>query len=127
MEQSIMTKLLEGQDKINDKLQTISERTVRVEQTVQRHDTEIFPNITNALFRMESKQNEDMTRFMIEKEQIYKRLTPLESDLQIRIENSKETSKRWKNIFWAGVEKILYVIAGGTVVYWNLIKAKLNL
>ena len=127
MEQSIMTKLLEGQDKMIEKLATVSE-------IVRRHDEVTFPEMkaeltkqSNSLYRMESKQNEDMTKFIAEKEEIYKRLTPLELDLRKRLESSKDTNNRWKGIFWGGVEKVIYIVIGGTVMYWQLIKTKLDL
>lgn len=131
---TLMTRIMDSLDNLGKDVRTISERTIRVEDTVKRHDETTFPEMktelikqSNSLYRMESKQNEDMAKFVAEKEEIYKRLSPLEADLRKRVEASKDTNSRWRNIFWGGVEKVIYVIIGGTVMYWQIIKTKLDM
>lgn len=112
MENTIMTKLLEGQEKIIEKLATVSE-------IVRRHDTETFPKIekelgkqSDALYRMESKQNEDMVKFIMEKEAVIARIKPLEEDLANRQKGKVETKSKVSGILWGGVEKVSYIVVG---------------
>lgn len=126
-----MSKLLDGQDKMIEKLATVSE-------IVRRHDEVTFPNITDQLTRMESKQNKDITLFTKKEEELREqmkdhksdtdtRLKLVEADLKKRLDNTKDTKSHIKGILWGGIEKIVYVIIGGTVVYWNIVKTKLDL
>lgn len=108
MEQTIMSKLLDGQEKMNDKLTGISERTVRVEEVVRRHDEVTFPEIqkelktqSNALYRMESKQNKDIIQFNESKEELGDRIKPLEADLEKR----QKTGERVWDIVWRNIER----------------------
>ena len=112
MEQTIMTKLLDGQEKMTEKLATVAE-------IVRKHDVETFPEMkaelkkqSDALYRMESKQNDDIKHFTSEKEAIIARLKPLEEDLASRNEGKKETKNRVSTIIWGGVEKASYIVIG---------------
>lgn len=124
-EETLMNKLLDGQEKMIEKLATVSE-------IVRRHDNETFPEMkkeltkqSDALYRMESKQNEDMVRFVSEKEKVYKelneRLKPLEEEYKNKSENKKETKSKVSSIVWGGVEKITYILIGWILVKINII------
>lgn len=137
MQETLMSKLLDGQDKIHDKLTIVGERMARVEQTVQRHDEVTFPEMkgelakqSDALLRMESKQNADMIYFVDEKERVFNdlngRLEKVEADLKTRQDNKKEVKSKVSHIIWGGVEKIIYIIIGGGAVLWAALKAKLG-
>lgn len=70
---------------ILNKLFELSTKIDVVSTVVKRHDEVTFPDIqnelktqSNALMRMESKQNKDILQFVEEKEKIHKRLEPLE-------------------------------------------------
>lgn len=119
MNDIVMTKLLEGQQITNDKLTQISERIVRVEETVKKHDETTFPSMqkeldkqSNALYRMESKQNADITYFTGEKEAVIERLKPLEDDLKKRQDAVKSTETEMKKIKWNMIEKGIYLLLG---------------
>ena len=133
MNDIIMTKLLEGQEKMHDKLTSISERAIHVEEIVKRHDDHTFPKIekelekqSNALFRMESKQNADMTYFVSEKEKVYNelngRLIKVEDDMKIRQDGKKEVKVKLSGIIWGGIEKVSYIIVGYIITKINYLK-----
>ena len=114
MEQTIVTKLLDGQEKIIEKLATVGE-------IVRRHDTETFPDMkkelstqSESLYRMESKQNKDILQFNEAKKEIHDRIKPLEDDYiarqNARIENKKEVKK----IVWSGIGIFALGIVTGT-------------
>ncbi len=113
MEQTIVTKLLDGQEKIIEKLATVGE-------TVRRHDTETFPDMkrelstqSDSLFRMESKQNKDILQFNEAKKEIHDRIKPLEDDLLARQNSKKETKRELWKIFWSGVGLFVIGITTG--------------
>lgn len=136
MENTLMTKLLDGQEKMIEKLATVSE-------IVRRHDVETFPElkesikeISHATTRMESKQNEDMERFIQEKNRLYtefkeskedhnRRLNLLEEDKKIKDSNKKEVQTHFKGLLWSSVDKVIYVIIGGGATLLVAIKSKL--
>ena len=70
-----------------------------VKTTIDRHDV-VITQISHAVTRMESKQNEDMARFIAEKETIYDRLKPLEADLKKRSEFGDEVKKKSWEVMW---------------------------
>lgn len=127
-----MTKLLDGQEKMIGEMATVKE-------IVRRHDVETFPelkdsikNITESVARMESKQNEDMARFVMEKEKVYKlhddhdrRLNLLEADKKIKDDNKKEVKTHFKGLLWSSVDKVIYIIIGGGATLLVAIKSKL--
>jgi hypothetical protein len=111
-----MTKLLDGQEKIIEKLATVSE-------IVRRHDVETFPEIketikeiSHATNRMESKQNEDMAKFVEEKERLYtefkSRIIPLEEDFASRTKVKTEIKGRFSDIIWEGLKNVSYIVVG---------------
>ena len=110
-QETLMNKLLEGQENIKDKLHTIDVRTVTLEQTVNRHDVETFPDMKrditetkHAVVRMESKQNEDMAVFIKEKERVYnelnERLKPLEEERKARNAVTADIKKKVWDATW---------------------------
>lgn len=111
MEQTIMTKLLDGQERMNDKLTAISERTVRVEEVVRRHDEVTFPDIQETLTRMESKQNKDILQFNESKEELNDRIKPLEVDFAKR---QKTDEKIW-DIVWRNIER--FALWAGLIIF----------
>ena len=106
-----MTRIMDGIDTINTKLGEVSGRMMRVEDTVKRHDEVTFPDIkrelkeqSGALKRMESKQNEDMAKFIDEKELIYNdlnsRLMVVEGDYKSRTEVTNDIKKKVWDFSW---------------------------
>ncbi len=118
-EDVLLNKLLDGHI-------TMKENIAKITEIVDRHDKVTFPemkadikNTNEAVTRMESKQNEDMTKFIKEKELIYNRLTPLEEDYKSRKDNKTDTKKRLRDTIWNIVEKALIFIFGGLAVLLN--------
>ncbi len=135
MQDTLMTKLLDGQDKMIEKLATVSE-------IVRRHDEVTFPemklaikDISDTVTRIDSKHNkdiillekkgeEDRERARVNNENINKRLNLLEVDYNNKVENKKEVKTKIKEIIWGGVEKVIYIIIGGGATLWLALKAK---
>jgi len=120
----LINKLLDGHIDMKENIAKITE-------IVERHDKVTFPemkadikNTNNAVTRMESKQNEDMVRFMSEKERLSRRLEPLEADLEKRVSATKINRGRIANIFWGGIEKVIYIVIGSGTTLWLALKTK---
>jgi len=103
--EKLMARIMDGLDTINKELKTAGERMVRVEDTVKRHDEVTFPDMkkelekqSNALYRMESKQNDDIAHFTAEKEAIIMRIKPLEDDYLERQKVQKEKKDERKEL-----------------------------
>ncbi len=103
----------------------ISTNIAKIGEIVRRHDEQTFPEmqrdikeVKDSNTRMESKQNEDMVRFIKEKEDIYSRIKPLETDLAKRLEKEKDVNSRVKSILWGAIEKLFYIVIGTFVAYW---------
>lgn len=110
----------------------ISNQITKIGVTVDKHDKETFPKIesellkqSDALYRMESKQNDDIEHFTKEKEDILARIKPLEDDLQKRQKKNTEIKGKIWDIIWAGLERIIYIIIGAGVIYWKTLKEKI--
>jgi hypothetical protein len=123
--ETLINKLLDGHIEMK-------ENVAKITEIVSRHDTVTFPemkqdikNTNEAVTRMESKQNEDLARFVAEKEVIYNRLKPLEDDLASRKQNAGYIRRKTSEILWRGLEKIIYVIIGGAIVAWTTLKTRL--
>ena len=112
MDSSTLTsRIMDGIDNINKELKTAGERMVRVEDTVKRHDEVTFPDLqksieqgNQAIIRIESKQNEDMVKFVAEKNKLYNdiddRLKPLEAEHKARTEIKKDIKKKvWESVW----------------------------
>lgn len=95
-------------DKIYSALLDIKEDVGGVKVGIETH-TKVITEMGNAIKRIESKQNEDMTRFVNEKEKQYaeynKRLTPLEEDYKKRCAFTSDVKKKgWDIVLdWAKV------------------------
>jgi hypothetical protein len=81
----------------------ISKKMGEVSSIVKRHDEITFPEITNTLTRMESKQNQDILRFMKEREMLDDRIKPLEDDYKVRKQASEDNRKEVRKIVWSGI------------------------
>lgn len=115
----LLNKLLDGHI-------SMKENIAKITEIVERHDKVTFPemkadikNTNEAVTRMESKQNEDMAKFIKEKELIYTRLKPLEEDYEARKDTKIDTKKRLRDTIWNIVEKALIFIFGGLAVLLN--------
>lgn len=91
----------------------------RISEIVKKHDDETFPKImevldeqTNALKRMESKQNKDIVQFNQKAEELHIRLKPLEEEHQERILAKKDTSGKLKNLLWDMIKLIIATVIG---------------
>lgn len=122
-EETLMNKLLDGHIKTTETLGKIGE-------ILERHDKVTFPEIkkellkqSDALYRMESQQNEDMYKFIQEKEVIYKRLKPLEDDFEKRAAFASGVKKKWSDITWDIIKDIVkyltVLIVGYLLLMWN--------
>lgn len=90
---------------ILNKLFELSTKIDTVATVVKRHDESTFPEIqkelksqSNALFRMESKQNKDILQFIDEKEKIHTRLVPLEEHVKNSKKVNAEDRKTWLEV-----------------------------
>lgn len=117
--ETLMARIMDGLDTINKELKTAGERMVRVEDTVKRHDEVTFPEMkkelekqSNALYRMESKQNDDISHFTAERESIIARIKPLEDDLKKRTDTKDEVKSKFWGMIWGGIEKVTYIVIG---------------
>lgn len=102
-------------DKIYSALLDIKEDVGGVKAGVESH-TKTIAEISVAIKRIESKQNEDMARFIHEKEKEYaeynKRLTPLEDDYKKRCAFNSEVKKKGWDIAWDWGKMAILFIAG---------------
>lgn len=125
MQDTLMSKLLDGQDKINDKLTIISERIVRVEDTVKRHDEFNFPKMEQAIEEIRStakrdaKIVEDLCRVVSRSDG---RMHTMEADIQASTAANKvfnDMAATWKIgkwIIYTGVSVLLFVIAVKNII-----------
>lgn len=115
-DEALFNRLLNGQEESMKHLSKIGE-------IVRRHDEVTFPEMktelnkqSQALIRMESKQNEDMSRFMAEKEKVYqefnKRLEPLENDLKTRRDFTTDVKKKSWDTIWDWLKIGIVFVAG---------------
>lgn len=112
---------------ILNKLFELSTKIDTVATVVKRHDESTFPEIqkelksqSNALFRMESKQNKDILQFVEEKEKIQSRLVPLEEHLTNHKELKAEDKKVWLDVIKHAVSLIVGAVS--TLIGINLQK-----
>lgn len=110
-----------------NKLFELSTKIDTVATTVKRHDEVTFPDIqkelktqSNALFRMESKQNKDILQFVEKEEKIRARLVPLEEHVANHKELKAEDKKVWVEISKHAISVVVGSIA--TLVGINLNK-----
>ena len=123
MEQTLMTKLLDGQEKMIGELATVRE-------IVRRHDEITFPEmkvsmkeISDTVTRIDSKHNKDFillektrekerAEMLAKGESVERRLNILE-DIQDKKDKTQEKikSKFW-GILWGGIEKVTYIVIG---------------
>jgi hypothetical protein len=85
---------------INNMLQ-MKEDIGKIAEIVKKHDSETFPKIENTLLRMESKQNKDIIQFHQSREELSKRMDPIEKDFQDRVIQRKENQLEIKRLKWA--------------------------
>lgn len=115
-EETLINKLLDGHIEMKATISKIGE-------IIERHDKVTFPEIkselkrqSDALTRMELKQNEDMARFMGEKERVYKelneRLQPLERDLKTRSDFTTDVKKKSWDTIWDWLKIGVVFMAG---------------
>lgn len=109
MQDTLLTKLLDGQDKINEKLTVISERIVRVEDTVKRHDEYNFPKMEVSIeeIRVNAKRDakivEDLCRVVSRSDG---RMSTMEDDIKA----SSAANKVFRDIATVGkIGKVIIV------------------
>lgn len=110
-----------------NKLFELSTKIDTVSAVVKRHDEVTFPEIqkelktqSNALFRMESKQNKDILQFIEKEEKIRARLVPLEEHVANHKELKAEDKKVWVDITKHAISLIIGAVS--TLVGINLNK-----
>lgn len=103
---------------ILNKLFELSTKIDTVSAVVKRHDEVTFPEIqkelktqSNALFRMESKHNQDYLQYVEAKEAIEVRIKPLEVDFAKR---QKTDEKIW-DIVWRNIER--FALWAGLIIF----------
>lgn len=132
---TLMNRIMNSLDELHKEARVTGERIIHVEDTVKRHDIETFPairkeleNQSNALFRMESKQNADISRFISEKNLLIDRIKPLEQDYihrmteeKTREDNKKETKrdikKKLVDTIWDWMKLIVVAIVTWLITY----------
>lgn len=114
MSDPILNQILQNQNDTSEKIGGITE-------IVKRHDEVTFPEIQNSLLRMESKQNKDILQFIAAREEIHKRLEPLEADLLARQKRGEAFAKGSKAVLLRFTDKMLLVIIGIAIVAWKRI------
>lgn len=112
---------------ILNKLFELSTKIDTVATVVKRHDESTFPEMqkelksqSNALFRMESKQNKDILQFVQEKEAIHNRLKPLEEHVANHKEIKAEDKKVWIDVTKHAISLLIGAVS--TLVGINLQK-----
>lgn len=103
MSDTILNQILQNQNKQSEQIGGITE-------IVKRHDTVTFPEIKDALARIESKHNQDYLQYVETREKIEKRLTPLEEDYISRKSSKDDTSKRFKDTRFGVLEWAIIVL-----------------
>ena len=76
---------------------------------------------SDTLTRIESKHNQDYLRFVADKENLDKRLTPLELDYKKRCENETENRAGFKKLFFQVASYIVATAIGGWLVTKGLL------
>lgn len=112
MQDTILNQILQNQNAMSEKIGGITE-------IVKRHDEVTFPNIEGTLTRIESKHNQDYLQFIAEKEALNRRLLPLESDYNKRVQRGDSVKKGWTSIAWAVIEKGVLIAIGTLIVSWR--------
>jgi len=128
--EALMSCVLDGIDNINKELKAVSERIVRVEDTVKRHDEVTFPDMkraielgNNAVSRVESKQNEDMVAFVAEKNKVYtefnERLKPLEAEQKARNAIKTDIKKKVWEATWDWLKLGIVAFVTWVITHYN--------
>lgn len=112
---------------ILNKLFELSTKIDTVATVVKRHDEVTFPEMqkelktqSNALFRMESKQNKDILQFVEKEEKIRARLVPLEEHVENHKEIKAEDKKAWVDVTKHAISLVIGAVS--TLIGINLQK-----
>lgn len=112
MSDQLLNQILQNQNVTSEKIGGIAE-------IVKRHDEFTFPNIENALTRIESKHNQDYLQFVEAREALSRRLVPLEEDFAKRTRRGEGLRKGWVAIMWKVAEKAVLIAIGTLIVSWR--------
>lgn len=124
-----MTRIMDKLDTLSSDVKDISERAIRVEDTVKRHDEFTFPEIQKAIEEIKStakrdaKIVEDLCRVVSRSDG---RMKTMENDIIKSSEASKmfnDMATTWKMGKWViggTVSLILFVISVKSIIYGSI-------
>lgn len=127
--ETLMTRIMDKLDKLSDDVKDISERAIRVEDTVKRHDEFNFPKMDSAIeeIRLNAKRDakivEDLCRVVSRSDG---RMNTMEADILANSKANKmfsDMATTWKVGKWAigtTVSFILFLISVKSIIHGGI-------